>query len=246
MARGGIFKENIENDIGKKYGRLTVQNVFRNEKGNIMYDCKCDCGNQKIFLGANVVSGKTKSCGCYRNEQVRKSNYIGNRYEEKDEYIIGYTTKNEKFYIDKEDLELIKPYTWSFNNTGYLRANVNRNTGTRMHRFILGLDKNDKRMVDHINHDKRDNRKSNLRICSNKENSWNASPSKSSKSGIPGVNWDKRYNKWAVYLTKDGKRKFYGYYKNLNDAIEKRKQAELESYQEYGYNYSKQLSPRIN
>lgn len=241
------FLNEHRQNIGKKFGRLTVKDVYivKGKDRRCMYVCDCDCGKEKVALYDNIISGKTQSCGCLQKDQVYKSNYVGNTYEEHDDYVKGYTTKGEEFYIDKDDFDLVKPYTWSINSKGYLRANVNRDPGTRMHRFILGLDKEDKRVVDHINHNIRDNRKSNLRICTPKENCWNSSPNKNSKSGVRGVSWDGRGNKWVVYLKKNGKRTYLGSSRNLNEAIEMRKKAELEMLQEFGYHYSMKLSPQI-
>lgn len=59
--------------IGKRYGRLTVlsRNEIRNIKGNICWDCICDCGNKTIVASPQLINGTTTtSCGCYNREQV--------------------------------------------------------------------------------------------------------------------------------------------------------------------------------
>ena len=57
---------------GKKFGRLTVI-AFHSERGKHirLWTCKCDCGNVKAFIGAQLRNGKTTSCGCFRIEQKR-------------------------------------------------------------------------------------------------------------------------------------------------------------------------------
>lgn len=59
---------------GQRFGKLTVLNFERTERiekayGNVSYvsyyKCKCDCGNEKIINKNNLVTGNTKSCGCY-------------------------------------------------------------------------------------------------------------------------------------------------------------------------------------
>ena len=54
--------------IGKKFGKLTVLYIHseRGNRGQIRYECKCDCGNSHITSGESIRSGKSKSCGCLR------------------------------------------------------------------------------------------------------------------------------------------------------------------------------------
>ena len=52
--------------IGKRFGKLTVlsESSERTESGHVKYLCRCDCGTEKIIIGAYLRIGKTKSCGC--------------------------------------------------------------------------------------------------------------------------------------------------------------------------------------
>lgn len=56
------------NEIGNKYGKLTVVDFAKNpsldKKGNARWLCKCDCGNTKEIIGYNLRGGHSKSCGC--------------------------------------------------------------------------------------------------------------------------------------------------------------------------------------
>lgn len=53
------------NRVGQRFGKLTVTKMLYNYKSNQTYvECRCDCGNTTIVYVGNVVSGKTKSCGC--------------------------------------------------------------------------------------------------------------------------------------------------------------------------------------
>lgn len=57
------------------YGRLTVINKGKTNKwGNIYWNCKCSCGNIKEIQSKHLKSGKTISCGCYRQEVTAKLN----------------------------------------------------------------------------------------------------------------------------------------------------------------------------
>lgn len=57
------------NDLsGKKFNRLTaIEIAGRDKHGKILWRCKCDCGNETITLGRNLVSGHCKSCGCMKS-----------------------------------------------------------------------------------------------------------------------------------------------------------------------------------
>lgn len=62
------------NDItGKRFNRLTVlkriePRVFPSGQTQTQYLCKCDCGNEVVVLYRNLITGNTKSCGCYAIE----------------------------------------------------------------------------------------------------------------------------------------------------------------------------------
>lgn len=80
--------------------------------------------------------------------------------------------------------------------------------------------------MDHINHNRSDNRWLNLREVTRKENSKNQSIPSNNKSGVMGVSWYKRYNKYVVHINVGGRKKFIGYYETLNKAKTARKKAE--------------------
>lgn len=74
--------------------------------------------------------------------------------------------------IDAEDYPRVSQYRWTCLNNGSTQARIGKER-VQMHRFILGLTKDDKRVVDHINHNKLDNRRCNLRIVTHTQNMWN-------------------------------------------------------------------------
>lgn len=71
---------NIKEIIGHKFGKLIVLNTSgtRGNRGQIRYDCICDCGNTHTVSGESIRSGKSKSCGCNRYEYKPKT-YNQNR-----------------------------------------------------------------------------------------------------------------------------------------------------------------------
>lgn len=72
--------------------------------------------------------------------------------------------------------------------------------------------------VDHINGNKLDNRRSNLRICSMQENAYNRRTQSNCKSGIKGVYWHKRGHKWCVEIRANKKKYYLGLYESKSEA----------------------------
>ncbi len=99
-------------------------------------------------------------------------------------------TQNKVALIDDEDFERVNKYKWYFKNPGYA---CNESVGL-LHRFIMSTPKNME--VDHINHNKLDNTKQNLRNCSVQENHYNTTIHKTNKTGFKGVSYHKRTRKF--------------------------------------------------
>ncbi|HMM06749.1 MAG TPA: AP2 domain-containing protein [Clostridiales bacterium] len=64
------------NDLsGKRFGKLVaVSPTDKRKKGNIVWECKCDCGNTAFVVGRYLTRGFTKSCGCYLKEKTDITN----------------------------------------------------------------------------------------------------------------------------------------------------------------------------
>jgi hypothetical protein len=80
--------------------------------------------------------------------------------------------------------------------------------------------------IDHINGVRDDNRIVNLRSVTNSENHRNQKKPKSNSSGVTGICWHKRKNKWHAYIRTDDKRIHLGYFDNIFEAACARKSAE--------------------
>lgn len=85
--------------------------------------------------------------------------------------------------------------------------------------------------VDHINHNRADNRWDNLRECDSKENQRNKSLQKNNTSGVTGVYWNEKSKSWLASITVNNQRVHVGIFTHKEDAIKARKQAEIE----YGF-----------
>lgn len=85
--------------------------------------------------------------------------------------------------------------------------------------------------VDHINGDRLDNRLANLRAVSLHENNRNRPMRANNTSGVTGVTWSKRYQKWHVSIRTEGRCKFLGFFTDLKKA----KAVRLAAQEKYGY-----------
>lgn len=231
---------------GMRFGRLTA---IKRVEDHISYPsgyktsqwlCKCDCGNDVVVIGKNLTKKNgTKSCGCFAKENMSKIKKRYNIYNLTGEYGIGYTLKGEEFLFDLEDYDKIKDYCWFKNNKGYIVSTDSKTRKTILfHRVVTdcpsGL------IPDHI-HGKLtryDNRKSNLRIVTSKENCMNATLSKNNTSGITGVTWHKRDNVWQARIKINYKYIHLGYFDKFEDAVRVRKEAEKKYFGEFSYDNS--------
>ena len=85
--------------------------------------------------------------------------------------------------------------------------------------------------IDHINHDRSDNRLINLRSVTNAENSRNRSKSPRNTSGVMGVSWNKAARKWCARIQVNSKQIHLGLFTNMADAITARAAAKVK----YGF-----------
>ena len=141
--------------------------------------------------------------------------------------------------VDNEDYKRLNKYKWrAYKNkhTFYACRNINlengKQTTVQMHREILGLVPGDGKITDHRNRDGLDNRRLNLRIVSRTINNRNHRKRADNSSGHNGVHWETRDKKWRVQIGVDGKLIRLGYYDELDDAVEARKQGELKYWEE--------------
>lgn len=231
----------IDDLTGVEFGHLLVLNITnkRTKQGKIIWNCLCRACNKEVEIDGDKLKYKNKThCGCLgiKNKGFGKPNRL-NKYIQHSDYVVGMATntKNE-FYIDIDDYEKVKRYSWYENKDGYLMSRINYKL-VRLHRFIMNVE-DSKTIVDHANHNTLDNRKNNLRIVTRSQNNMNKELSSNNHSGVAGVMWDKDNMKWMAYITKNYHRKHLGYYENFEDAVKVRKEAEEKYFGEYSYDNS--------
>jgi hypothetical protein len=187
---------------GMRFGKLQViKQVISSENNQInpnsQWLCRCDCGVEKAFLYRSLMYAKRQSCGCLSVEMLNQYNKKYNSYDLFGEIGVGYTTKGEEFYFDLEDYDKIKDYCWFLNGSGYAMAKI-KNQRIFMHKLVLNVG-NDS-LIDHIDRNRTNNRKSNLRICEKSDNNINIKLRKDNTSGVTGVYWIEADGGWHAML----------------------------------------------
>lgn len=232
----------VKEDLtGKVFGRLTVVEQaedYISPQGYryAQWKCKCCCEADKtiITMGRHLKTGHTMSCGCLMIEINRENGHKNKKYNKYDlsgKFGIGYCSNTgSQFYFDLEDYDKIKEYCWNEHVIGRyhaLETHTSKDSVVRMSWLIVGKD------YDHIDRNPLNNKKDNLRKSTDSENNCNHSLRSNNTSGITGVGWDKRSNRWIARISINHKYSHIGYFVDKEDAIVARLQAEAKYYGEF-------------
>jgi hypothetical protein len=158
----------------------------------------------------------------------------------KDNYALIPLTQNKFAIIDTDDVVRISKYNWyalKDRNTYYACRHIAKSKKNQkaktimMHRIITNASKNT--LVDHINNNGLDNRKINLRFCTNQQNGFNRIKQKNTSSQYRGVCWCNTYKRWIASIVRDKKVYRIGSYKNEIEAAEAYDKKAIELYGEF-------------
>ena len=159
-----------------------------------MFRCRCvRCGHETI-----------KSHGELNHSRSDRCSYCQPSFN----FVITGTTATGQlpdgtgFIVDTEDINLVEQHYWSYHKKdGYITSPQN----VKLHRLLLGVE-DPTIIVDHINRNRLDNRKSNLRIVSSFENATNHSKLSNNKSGYTGVYYSRYAKRYEVKVGYNRKR----------------------------------------
>ena len=139
-------------------------------------------------------------------------------------------TQGFEAIIDASDVSLVGQYNWQVYSTNAKTKYASRGawvdgkaTTQKMHRLIMG--DADGLLIDHINRNGLDNRRSNLRFCTAAQNAWNVSERTTNTSGFRGVDYHKLSQKWQARTSKNGQREYIGCYDTMEEAMSAYRQA---------------------
>ena len=137
--------------------------------------------------------------------------------------------------VDDEDWEALLVFKWQYTGRGYARRTVTTVGGTQvisyMHREILNAPPD--KQVDHINGDRLDNQKTNLRLCSRAENARNRVMKFPGTSKYKGVYWCKIMKKYRARIQTRKGSKSLGHFEKEEDAAVAYNRAAVEYFGEF-------------
>jgi hypothetical protein len=130
---------------------------------------------------------------------------------------------------------------------GYLHVKLYKDSKSYtkiVHRLVAQAfipNPNNKPCVDHIDNNKQNNHVTNLRWVTIQENTMNSSLSKRNTSGVKGVSFNKKAEKWTAQILLNGTRKFLGNFDTKEEALEARLNAVEKYFGEYANKCEKEL-----
>ena len=226
-----------------KWTVIKLDHTFQKKQGEYLmtyyyWECECSCEKHthKVIDTRDLREGRSLSCGCAGEDGALKThpNRKFNEYDLSGEYGIGYTSNtHEPFYFDLEDYDKIKDYCWFVHNPVLdyivLMGSKGSKEKIRFHQLI-GC-----KGFDHIDHNPLNNRKENLRPCTQHQNTCNAKKKKNNKTGIIGVGEQKQCTnkRWRARIMFDRKEIHLGSFGNFDDAVRARLEGEKKYFGEF-------------
>ena len=136
-------------------------------------------------------------------------------FDEKQNCCYAYTNDGTKFIFDICDANVVNRQGWHLSRRGYVAGKEKRRERP-LHKMLLQVDSGFD--IDHINRDKLDNRRSNLRVCSHHSNCLNQSKRSTNTSGYMGVSFSKNMKKFESYIHHNGVKKSLGFFTSPEEA----------------------------
>ena len=138
--------------------------------------------------------------------------------------------------VDDADFEFLSQFKWYIHKGRAVRK-PRTFEGKRvgliwMHRVIMRPPKS--MVVDHINGNKLDNRRINLRVCSKSQNEWNKPAYKTNTTGMKNVYWNKSKQRYVVSFSKYRKKIIVGQFSDFQEAVKARNEHVIEIHE--GFN----------
>lgn len=196
--------------VGKTINGWRVKREVSHENGIYTYECECvNCGTTSRKKAGAISASRTDRCiNC-------KPNY---HFAIKGAKAIGTLSDGTRFTIDKCMIDTVQAEYWRVHKDGYLIRSDRKKKNVPMHRWMLGI--TDPRIiVDHINRNRLDCRKSNLRIVTPRQNSCNQGMFTTNKTGYKGVYYANGAQRYEVKIGYYGRRIRLGSARNEAELI---------------------------
>ena len=175
---------------------------FDNIKKQNVYICRCQlCGNLTDKNHSEIKLRKGNRC------QKCTPDY---HFRIKDNCAYGTLPNGEQFIIDAADVQRVSEIFWHMGKDGYIIYTKPGTTTIRLHNFIMNVTPNKKFHIDHINRNRSDCRKCNLRLVTVQQNCMNSSVIHSSATGLRGVTFDKSCGNYKARIGLNDSRIYLG------------------------------------
>lgn len=206
---------------GKRFGKLVAlkRSARIDSRRNYFWLCKCDCGAVREISTVALKRGQ-KSCGCEKNIKEPKKN----EYFTDNNGVVHVKLQNgHEMLCNIQDWENYCHLTWFRDRWGYAIAHEN-GKNIKFHIAIMG--KKDNYVIDHIDQNKLNNKRENLRYLTKSGNAINSKLSSNNTTGVKGITRNRNKKKWIAQIMVNRKHIHLGTFDKLEDAIRAREDAE--------------------
>ncbi|MFA9413265.1 AP2 domain-containing protein [Streptococcus sp. E29BA] len=188
---------------GQRFGRLVVLREVKEgaPRKHITWECQCDCGTIKDIRGAALKSGATKSCGCL-NDEKRRERYKDLAGFENDNFRVLYKKGSEKQRVD-----------WVCSCKHCENEIVLNSNEIELNKSCGCL--------------KKGASKEYMASITDFEALKSTKPTAKSSTGVRGVYYSKRKQRYVAYINIDKKQKYLGSALTLEEAALIRRKAEI-------------------
>ncbi len=139
------------------------------------------------------------------------------------------TAQGVSFFVDAADVAAVQQYNWYY-DSGYIKRTLPKRRKQYLHRFLLEGDGHEMLEVDHIDRNKLNNCRSNLRRSCRSQQQINTNLQSNNSSGVRGVALD-RGKHWMAYIDVDRQRRYLYSGPSFEAAVAARLAAELKFHQ---------------
>lgn len=190
--------------VGRRFGKLTViaYEESAGRRWDHYYRCRCECGKESLVKRSHLLDGLISTCGDCTH------------IEAEGDHMRYYCHNGDSFIFDSSDLSLIEGKRFYISPQGYPMYK-NDDKDEPLTKILMNPEEN--KVIDHIDGDRANNRRSNLRIANLSENAWNTALMTTNSSGYKGVYFHKASGKYHVSIRVNGQRIFIGYFDNPED-----------------------------